>query len=323
MRNPKVHLNGTVLFITASVEADLIFPVNPLSELIILKCLAAAQDLYPVRVCHFVVEATHIHLIVIVDNPDDIKDFMRHFKCESAHAINRLLGREKRTIWCERYDSPPFIDPEKIIEKIIYIYKNPAKDALADSIDTYLGVSSWSHFQRGKDTFNTFYIPRDEFRPLPHNHSLKVYQREARLLKKKKKKNTFTIYPDAWMEAFGVTDPEERKVFNTRITEGLYKAEQEYRELRAKEGKSVISPARLVQTEIATPYTPKRTGKKMICLGSEKKDRVSFIGFTKLLAQRGREVFEEWKKGSTHLKYPLGLYPPSMPKLANVVGGME
>jgi|GEM_PF-4515199 len=47
MRNPKVHLNGTVLFITASVEADLIFPANPLSNLIVLKCLAAAQDLYP------------------------------------------------------------------------------------------------------------------------------------------------------------------------------------------------------------------------------------------------------------------------------------
>jgi len=70
MRNPKVHLNGTVLFITASVEADLIFPANPLSNLIVLKCLAAAQDLYPVRLCHFVAEATHIHMVVIVDNPD-------------------------------------------------------------------------------------------------------------------------------------------------------------------------------------------------------------------------------------------------------------
>jgi len=34
-----------------------------------------------------------------------------------------------------------------------------------------------------------------------------------------------------------------------QITEGLYEAEQESRELRAIEGKTVISPARLIQTE--------------------------------------------------------------------------
>jgi len=61
----------------------------------------------------------------------------------------------------------------------------------------------------------------------------------------------------------------------------------------------------------------------MICLRSDKEDRISFISFTKILVQWGREVFEEWKKGNTALKYPLGLYPPSMPKLANVVGGLE
>jgi len=147
--------------------------------------------------------------------------------------------------------------------------------------------------------------------------------REARLLKKKKKKNTFTIYPDAWIETLGFTDPEEKKSINKRIAAGLYEAEQDYREIRTREGRSVISPTRLMQTEIAAPYTPTRTGKKMICLGSDKKDRASFIAFIKLLIQRGREVFEEWKKGNTHLKYPLGLYPPSMPKLANVVGGMD
>ena len=323
MRTPKVHLNGTALYITVSVEADLIFPCNPLTELIILKCLAAAQELYPVRVCHFVVEATHIHLIVIVDNPDDIKDFMRHFKCESAHAINRILGRQKRTIWCEGYDSPTLVDIDKAIEKTIYTYKNPAKDALADSISTYLGVSSWSHFQRGKDTFHTFYIPRDEFRRLPDNHSYKVYQREARLLKKRKKKNTFTIYPDAWMEAFGITDPAERSSINQRIVEGVYEAEQDYREERAREAKTVISPNRLIETEIAAPYTPSRSGKKMICLGTDRQDRVGFIEFVKSLISEAREIYEQWKVGNIHLPYPPGLYPPAMPKLANVVGGLE
>lgn len=321
MRNPKLVAHGSVLFITASVEADIIFPVNPLSELILLKCLAAAQELYPVRVCHFLVEGTHIHLLVIVDNPDDIKDFMAHFKRESAHAINRLLGREKRTVWCEGYDSPPVVSPERCTETIAYLYSNPAKDSLVDSIEEYPGLSSWDHFQAGKHVFHTFLVPRDEFRTLPVNHRAKTYNREARLLSKKKKKSRFTIYPDAWMEAFAIEESERAQI-NQRITGRVYQIEAEQRALREEEKRGVLGVKKLCETTIGTPYAPKRTGRRMICLGVNKEERARFIAHAKALFQRAREVYEEWKKGNTSIPYPPGLYPPSMPKLANVVGGL-
>jgi REP element-mobilizing transposase RayT len=319
MRNPKIIIKGTVLFITSSVEEDIIFPANPLIKLILEKCLAAAQALYPVRVCHFVVLGTHIHLLVVVDNPDDIKDFLAHFKRESAHAINRILGREKRTVWCESSDSPIILSVEKAIEQIVYLYSNPAKDALVDSINDYPGLSSFKHFIQGKNTFHTFYIPRDNFRALPAEHNLGTYNAEARILTKKKKKNTFTIYTNAWMEAFGLSAKEQKEI-NQQIILRVYEKEEQLRALRSSHKGSVLGLKRLITTPIASPYRPKRTGKKTLCLGASKQERAPFIAWAKALFLLAKEVYAEWKRGNISIPYPPGLYPPAFPKLANMLG---
>jgi hypothetical protein len=57
-------------------------------------------------ICHLLVEATHLHIIKVVHNPDDIQKFMRHFKTDSADFLNKILGRKRRTVWQNGYDSP-------------------------------------------------------------------------------------------------------------------------------------------------------------------------------------------------------------------------
>ena len=80
---------------TFSVEEGLLFLSNPLCMSIIQSCLVAAYLLYPVRISHITVEATHIHMVITVLDPDHVNAFIRHFKTESAHAINTILGRKK------------------------------------------------------------------------------------------------------------------------------------------------------------------------------------------------------------------------------------
>jgi hypothetical protein len=43
---------------------------------------------------------------------------MERFKTESAHAVNNLLGREKRTVWCKSYDEPVILDKAMAIDKL-------------------------------------------------------------------------------------------------------------------------------------------------------------------------------------------------------------
>lgn len=104
---------------------------------IIKSCLARAQFLCPVKICHLATQATHAHLILFVDNPDGVSAFLRNFKVETAHMLSRLLGRDKRTIWREGYDIPIVLTPLRALAAIAYMYANPVKDNLEYSIDRY------------------------------------------------------------------------------------------------------------------------------------------------------------------------------------------
>ena len=44
--------------------------------------------------------------------------FMERFKCETAHAVNRLLGRRQVTVWCKGYDSPVILTLDDLVEKL-------------------------------------------------------------------------------------------------------------------------------------------------------------------------------------------------------------
>ena len=77
---------------------------------------------------------------------------------------------------------------------------------------------------------------------------------------------------------------------------------------------------RLIAQVFDTTYRPKRSGRRMWCLSEKRSVRVEFIRFFKALMQKARAVRERWKLGDVTVPYPPGLYPPSMPKLANVLG---
>jgi REP element-mobilizing transposase RayT len=317
----KYHPSGSVLFVTFSVEEGLLLLSNPLCLAIIRSCLAAAQKLYPVRICHLLVEATHVHFVVVVRDPDDIPAFLRHFKTESAHALNSLLGRNKRTIWCAGYDSPTVLTMTKTIGVIGYIYCNPAKDNLVGTVDEYPGFSTWKMFRTGQLTKLWKRIRRPQYRALtPDSHNLNGYTREAeRLLNESHEIEPFTLEPNAWLEAFKITDPAQQEQINTRIIQLIRYLEVRAERKRKQQHKRVIGREKLKRQELDVTHQPNRKGKRMWCLSDNRPARIEYVRFFKKLKQEARRVLALWRMGDTSAKYPPGLYPPSMPKLANVI----
>lgn len=314
----KYHPHKSVLFVTFSVEEGLLLLSNPLCLAMIKSCLARAQFLYPVRICHFLVEATHIHMVLVVTNPDDVCQFVKYFKTESAHMINRLLGRKKRTVWCEGYDSPVVLTFPRAVIAISYLYANPAKDNLEESIDQYPGLSSWDMYQRGELKKNWKRLRRPAFTALPRDsHNLRGYTKYAeQILSSTKKTHTFTLEPDAWMEAFGIEDPVDKATINNSIEKRVQKLEKRAKLKRDTEKKRVIGKERLINQALNTNYRPQRTGTRTWCLTEKRSLRIEFIRFLKDLFDEAREVRKRWFLGDYSQPYPLGLYPPSMPKLA-------
>ena len=318
----KYHPHGSVLFCTISLEEGLLLLANPLCQAIVKSCLAASCQLYPVRICHIIVEATHIHLVLVVINPDHVEAFFRHFKAESAHMINGLLGRDKRTLWCAGYDSPIVLTPTRALIAIAYLYSNPAKDNLETSIDRYPGFSSWRMFQSGKLTRQWKRLRRPQFTPIKRDaNNLRGYTKLAEeILAASDEMQTFALEPNAWMEAFGYRSTEQQQKLNEQLIARIRFLEERAEKKRVREKKRVFGRERLLAQVLDTTYRPRRTGRRMWCLSEKRSVRVEFIRFFKALMQKARAVRERWKLGDVTVPYPPGLYPPSMPKLANSLG---
>jgi len=317
----KYHPSGSVLACSFSLEEGVLLLPNELCTSVLRSCLGAASQLYPVRMGHFIVEGTHVHMVFVVVNPEHVPEFLRHFKCESAHILNRLLGRKKRTVWCEGYDSPIVLTPARALAYIAYLYSNPAKDNLESSIDTYPGFSSWKMFCNGTHTKVWKRLRRSQIRPLSRDsHNARGYDKEAeRLLSESTEEVSFTLEPNAWLEAFGITTPEEQARWNERVVKRVRHIEARWEKRREQLGRRVMGAQRLKTQVFNLTYRPQRSGRRMWCLSEKRSVRRNFIVFFKDLMRQARSVYARWKQGDFSVPYPPGLHAPSMPRLANVV----
>ena len=322
MGSPRKYIrHKSVLSVTMSVERGLLLLSNPLCMIILKSCLARSCYLYKVDICHFIVNGNHIHMVFVVINPKDAKNFIGHFKAEVAHRINIIFGWKKRTIWCEGYDSPVVLTPRRALIAIAYLYANPAKDNLEESIDLFPGLSSWKMFMRGEHKKSWAFLRRPAFGLIAKDaHNLEGYTREAqRLLSSTKKTHTFELKPNAWLTAFKITDPEEQEIWNRRMVQRVRSLEERASKKRIQEKKRVLGRSKLLKQPITFDYQSKRSGKRMWCLSEKRSVRIEFIQFLKDLLKQAREVYQRWHVGDYSVPYPPGLFPPAQPRLYELI----
>lgn len=275
-RNRKCFIHGTVIEICFTAEEGLPLPANPLIKLILLSIFARAQTYYPVTICHFVVMPNHMHLLVVVNDPAQIPRFVEYIKRESSHAINRLLGRERRTVWMNGYDSPIILDAEKAVSRIVYIYANPARANLVSTIDDYPHLNSWRACIDGSAEWEAARIPRNAIPQLPSGApGLKKISAICRELTENSHENfSLIIEPDAWMLCFRETKESDPTEINARIGKML-----EDEELRCKNARThfVIGAHALTLQSVHAQHTPPRLGRRMICFSSHRGLRGHFV----------------------------------------------
>jgi len=311
----KALFHNHVYFITFSVQEGIMLPANDLVKFLIKSAILRAIGHHPITISHFIVNGTHIHIILRVYNPQDVSGFMERFKTESAHYLNNLIGRNQRTVWCKSYDSPALLEPQDVINKIAYLYTNPVKDGLIDSIEHYPGLSSWQNFKSRKSYIKAQLISRDDVYEVEQDQGDEYFRRKRKLLSKSAgKERVIKIEPDDWIKAFPELDKNE---INKEIFELIKEKEEEIRNNFRENKRSFMGLAKLVNQGINLDYIPNRSGRKMWCISSNRELRKSFIKEVKELAETAREVFFSWCEGDTTKRMPEGMFAPRMPVLAN------
>ena len=248
--------------------------------------------------------ANHIHLVIIPKDPADFCSFLEYLKRETAHAVNKLLGRRKRTLWCRNYDSPILLDFKAAKNKIEYTYLNPTKANLEYSIDKYPGLSTWKYRDRDNVVINTKRIPRRNFSKLKR-YSLEESTKELkRLLKLPATKCKLILEPTAWLKCYGMEN--EVTSVNRDITSSVKEKEKALEKTSAK---PPLGSQALQRQPMDMPYTSEKYSPKMICLGTCRHARREFIWWFKELSNQAYKAYSDFcNKLCSTLEIPLGMF---------------
>lgn len=307
--NRKIFIRGSLVELCFRTEVDLPFVATPYIQLIIKSILARAQSLYPLTLCHALLMSNHPHLLVKVDNPRDIKNFVAYFKRESAHAINRFLGRKKRTVWCDGYDSPVVLDAKKAVERIVYLYTNPQNANLVETIEEYPNFSTWKNFIEGGATTTFKRIVRDRIPKLPKRTlSFALQDQIAEELEKGGlEEYTLTIEPDAWMQCFPELDGSDAVEVNSEIEARIRSQE---RLLNRRRKRRVKGSHALRLEQMNASHEPKKRSKRSVCLATRCEIRGIFLAWFRAMAFEARLKFQQWREGDLLADLPPGMFWP-------------
>ena len=320
-RNRKYFPHNSVIYITARTEVGLPLVATHIMNFFIWGILAKARSMHEVKVCHFLFMYNHLHMVLVVDNPEHVSEFMGYVKGEIAHAVNRLLGRRQRTIWCNGYDSPLLLTPADVMKYIRYTYLNPVKASLVDRVKEYPGVSSWEMFVSRNHKVQYKKTSRSDLRPLALP-ALSVNEQLRLLNYYKQQEGTeheFILEPYAWMKCFPELSAVSEEQMREELLTEIQQWEEKYREERKSEKRAVVGATALRRQSMLKEYEPKKFGRRMICISSDKKLRRAVIKHFRGICELATEIYRRWKCGELSWKLPPGLLAPRVPTLASAI----
>lgn len=328
-RMRRVFLSNHVYEFGFRAKEGLPLPTWELIALLIDSALARTQRDDKITLCHHLWMGNHVHIIALVHDAQDAVDFMQELQKKLTESIKRLLGKEHLNIWEGSAMMAVITDPEKVIDRLAYLYANPANADLVDTIDDYPGVSSWLEYKSAPSTIDaksTKRIPwvRQPFVPKLRSRRLSRLEDKAITASvtkaSSKRTHELTLYPNAWMKAFGITKPKEVEEWNRRAMEVVRQKESAAREKRGKS--KVLGVERLRCEPIFKDHIPKENREKIFVLSSDIKLRIKHINYIKVTAEEASELYEPWTNGH-QVKWPPGVFRPPLRPVANCIAMRE
>ena len=279
--------------------------------------IARAQDHYGVQVVAFLWMANHYHLIVC-GRADKISPFKNYLHGELAKYLKRLMpGKYQSKVWAGRGNEQHLKTAEDVINKIVYLYTNPARANLVASITQYPGVSSWELFRTGSCAFEGSWVPPRALRPVTGRFSAKrdlVQLKELFAASARSgSRHTFTLKPFIWKRCF----PESSSRSNDSIrAEILARIEDEEKKCAAARGqKQVLGAGELRTSPIDKPFKSKERSRTPFVQCHNPTLRKHYIADFKSFAAACRKTWQHWTKGIYSALFPAGAYRPGCPIL--------
>lgn len=114
-----------------------------------LYCLALAAQRFSIDVIFTLAEANHHHTIFF-DRYGTASAFAEYFHKLFARSQNALRGRFENFWAAEECCITRLLDPDTVIDKVVYAATNPVKDLLVERVQQWPGANAYNAFMNGR-----------------------------------------------------------------------------------------------------------------------------------------------------------------------------
>jgi hypothetical protein len=297
------------------VKEGLPFRPSPLINTLLNGIIARAQRDNKVTLCHYLWMSNHIHIIIIAKCPLATVHFYQEIQKKVTDTFKRLFGKRRLSLWEGDAVLAQILDIDKAIDRVAYLYANPARANLVESIDDYPGASSWNQFiSEKKESPCIPWIQLPSIKKLP---SLYLNQKdEVKILNKLSSESVtlhkITLEPNALIAAFG-HQGDCKQIIIQKIREKEKLANQ----ARHSEKKLIPSKELLLNQQINRAHSPKkRLGERRIfVLSSIKSLRINYIYSLKEFCRRCTECYKKSMLGIGTVRWPVDAFRPFLPPM--------
>ena len=276
----------------------LLRPSPNLNE-IILGVLGHAQRRHPVEIVAYVFLSNHYHLLLWVQNAQQLADFMEYFNGNLAREISRATGWTDK-IWSRRYQAIVVSDEEAAqIARLVYILSHGAKELLVAKVEQWPGVHCATPLLSGSPVEGTWFDRTSEY-----NARLRHEKSEAR---KYAHPEVVILSP---LPCWRHLSPE---AYRARIAQFVRDINDAAHRMQEEKGlKPLGSKAILAQNPFDRPEQPKKSPSPLFHAVRREVRKALWEAYAWFVAAF-REAAERLRAGDLTAKFPSGSFPPPLP----------
>lgn len=317
-RSRRQIIYGRPYEIVFRVREGLPFVCTEYMRIILLGILARAQRDEKVILCGYIVMGNHWHLIIVTKDAEQATRFYKELKKAATEATKRLLGLDTLTMW-ERSTVILLATAEDVIDRLGYLYANPAEADMVETIGDYPGLSSWVAFEETPNqveagtTSEHFWISAASIPTVtngitPHKDQSIAQQ----MIQNARAKHELTVEPNAWMRCFDIEDSEVAE------TKDLIKGQIKQREDIAHKNRilrktRVVGAAKLkLKSPSIQGHKPKKKERKIFVICRNVSLRARIISQFKEFCAECAECYRRWRERAEHVVWPPGAFVPPL-----------
>jgi hypothetical protein len=291
---------GSLVEVTVRIlQSQFLLRPSPALNEIVGGVLGRAQAEVPVR-CHAAVFlSSHFHLLLSVDDAQQLAEFMRYLDTNLALEINRLHDR-KGTVWGRRYQAILVSEEEAAqVGRLRYLLAHGVKEGLVAHARDWPGVHSVREILAGEPIQGYWFDRTQEYAARNRGEDF------GRM--KYATAETFELTP---LPCWAHLAPE---VYRQRVAALVEEIESEAAAELAKSGRVPLGVSGVLRQSHETRSIRGKKSPAPLYHAATRAVRKAFWEAYAMFVAGFREASERLRAGDRMARFPLGSFPPGLP----------